>query len=159
MFMALPQVGVVVVDSQTSLLSLLDKTSSLPIDPPSLYLDLEGIQLGRKGSISIISLYIAPTKMVYLIDIHVLGAAAFSITSNNSTSLKTILESAKISKVFFDIRNDSDVLFAPYQISVAGIKDLQLMELATRKGPIEFVSGLSKCIDKGLSLSDAMKAE
>ncbi|KAK4904414.1 hypothetical protein LTR49_026124 [Elasticomyces elasticus] len=34
--------------------------------------------------------------------------------------------------MFFDIRNDSDASFGLYDIHVAGIEDLQLMELASR---------------------------
>jgi len=73
---------------------------------------LEGIALGRHGSISILSLYIAPTKKIYLIDIHSLREAAISTTTNSGTSLKTVLESSAIPKVVFDIRNDSDALFS-----------------------------------------------
>jgi hypothetical protein len=48
---------------------------------------LEGIALGRHGSISILSLYIAPTKKTYLIDIFNLEEAAFSTTTNSGVSL------------------------------------------------------------------------
>jgi exonuclease 3'-5' domain-containing protein 1 len=120
---------------------------------------LEGVKLGRHGSISIISLYIAPTKKIYLIDIHRLGKTAFSTTNSSATSLKTILESPTIPKVFFDIRNDSDALFSHFQISVDGIKDLQLMELASRKGSQNLVAGLAKCIEKESPVSTAAKAE
>jgi hypothetical protein len=51
------QTYITVVNSVTALLSLLNNLTTLPIDPPSLYLDLEGIKLGRHGSISTISLY------------------------------------------------------------------------------------------------------
>ena len=53
------QTDIIVVDSATTLLSLLDNLISLVVDPPSLYLDLEGVKLGRRGSISIISLYVS----------------------------------------------------------------------------------------------------
>jgi exonuclease 3'-5' domain-containing protein 1 len=153
------QTDIVVVDSATTLLSLLDNIIGLAVDPPSLYLDLEGVKLGRHGSISIISLYIAPTKKIYLIDIHRLGKTAFSTTNSSATSLKTIFESPTIPKVFFDIRNDSDALFSHFQISVDGIKDLQLMELASRKGSQNLVAGLAKCIEKESPVSTAAKAE
>jgi exonuclease 3'-5' domain-containing protein 1 len=58
------------VDSVTTLLSLLDNLISLAVDPPSLYLDLEGVKLGCHGFISTILLYIALIKIIYLIDIH-----------------------------------------------------------------------------------------
>ena len=147
------------IDSNTDLLPLLDSIPNLTFNPPSLYIDLEGIDLGRHGSISILSLHIAPTQKTYLIDIHSLGRAAFSTTNNSGTSLKTILESSVIPKVVFDIRNDSDALFSLFQISVDGIKDLQLMELAYRTGSREFVSSLAKCIEKESPISAAAKTE
>ena len=51
-------------------------------------------------------------------------------------------------KVIFNIGNDSNALFSHYHISVDGIKDLQLMELASRKGSQDFVAGLAKCIER-----------
>lgn len=103
---------------------LLDSIANLATEPPSLYIDLEGIALGRCCSISIFSLYIAPTKETYLIDIYTLKEAAFSTTNNSGTSLKTVLESPTIPKVVFDMRNDSDALFSLFGVSVDGIKDL-----------------------------------
>ncbi|KAI9771038.1 MAG: hypothetical protein M1839_002974 [Geoglossum umbratile] len=153
------QPDIIVVDSTTTLRSLLDNTVGLATNPPSLYLDLEGVNLGRHGSISIISLYISPVKKTFLIDVHRLGETTFSTTNGSATSLKTILESPTIPKVFFDVRNDSDALFSHFQISVDGIKDLQLMELASREGSRDFVAGLAKCIEKDCPISTAAKAE
>jgi exonuclease 3'-5' domain-containing protein 1 len=153
------QTDITVIDSANTLLSLLDNLIGLAVDPPSLYLELEGVQLGRHGSVSIISLYVLPRKKIYLIDIHRLGKTAFSTTNSSATSLKTILESPTIPKVIFDIRNDSDALFSHYGISVDGIKDVQLMELATRKGSKNFVAGLAKCIEKDSRVSTAAKVE
>ena len=50
------QSNITFVDSEESLLLLLDSIDNLAVEPPSLYMDLEGIALGRHGSISIISL-------------------------------------------------------------------------------------------------------
>ncbi|KAG9247658.1 hypothetical protein BJ878DRAFT_402216, partial [Calycina marina] len=122
-----------IIDSEADLLPLLDSVSNLPVDHPLLYLDLEGINLGRHGSISILSLHIASTKTTFLIDIHSLGRAAFATANNSGISMKSILESSIVPKVVFDIRNGSDALFSLFQIPVDGIKDLQLMELAHRK--------------------------
>ena len=155
----LAQMDVDTVDSVSALTSLLDDLSNLAGNPPSLYLDVEGVHLGRHGSVSILSLYIAPLEKVYLIDIYRLGNTAFSTTNSSATSLKTILESPTIPKVFFDIRNDSDALFAHFQISVDGIKDVQLMELAVRKGSKDFVAGLAKCIEKDSPSSALAKVE
>ena len=103
-----------VVDCETALISLLDDIVGLPIDLPSLYLDLEGIRLGRYGSISIISLFVRPRKKIYLIDIHLLGSGAFVTRGGKSVSLRAILECSNTPKVVFDIRNDSDALFSHY---------------------------------------------
>ncbi|OBT83402.1 hypothetical protein VE02_08733 [Pseudogymnoascus sp. 03VT05] len=154
---ASPQSDVTLIDSEESLLPLLDSIGNLPVEPPSLYIDLEGIALGRHGSISIISIHISPTKKTYLVDIHSLKEAAFSITTTTRTSLKTILESPTIPKVIFDIRNDSDALFSLFKISVDGIRDLQVMELATRRGSRQYVSSLAKCIEYGSPISSTDK--
>ena len=157
--------AVIFVDSTTTLLSLLDNLINLrlSVDPPSLYIDLKGVKLGRHGSISIISLYVAPIQKFYLIDIHRLGKTAFSTTNSCATSLKTILESPTIPKIIFDIRNGSDALFSHFQISVDGIQDLQLIELAlredSREGSRDFVAKLAKCIERDSPISAAVKAE
>ncbi|KAK2855726.1 hypothetical protein FQN49_004902 [Arthroderma sp. PD_2] len=153
------QDNITIIDSTESLLSLIDSLVELPITPPSLYIDLEGIQLGRHGSISIVSLYVLPTKKVYLIDIYRLGDIAFSTINAASTSLKTILESPTIPKVIFDVRSASDALFSHYGLSVDGIHDLQLMELAVRSGSKKFVAGLAKCVRFHTVASVASKEE
>ncbi|CZR67230.1 uncharacterized protein PAC_17129 [Phialocephala subalpina] len=55
------------------------------------------------------------------------------------------------------VRCDSDVLFRHFGISLAGIHDIQLMELATRYLSKKFVYGLSKCIERDLSLTAGEK--
>jgi exonuclease 3'-5' domain-containing protein 1 len=91
---------------------LLNSIANLAVDPPLLYIDLEGIALGRYGSISILSLYIASTRKTYLINSHSLGKAAFLTITNSRTLLKTVLESLTIPKVVFNICNDLDALFS-----------------------------------------------
>jgi exonuclease 3'-5' domain-containing protein 1 len=46
------------VDTSTGISDLIDIIANLPNSPPSLYLDLEGIQLSRHGSISILQIHI-----------------------------------------------------------------------------------------------------
>tara|TARA_R110002060_G_scaffold23697_4_gene32194 strand:- start:879 stop:1880 length:1002 start_codon:yes stop_codon:yes gene_type:complete len=148
-----------IIDSKADLLPLLDSIVNVATDPPSLYFSLEGFDLGRHGSVSILSLHIAPTKGTYLIDVHALGGGAFSTTNSSGVSLKTILESTTIPKVVFDIRNASHALFRLFQVSVESIKDLQLMELATRTGSRELVSSLAMCIERHSPISAAAKTE
>ncbi|KAH6708747.1 domain-containing protein 1, partial [Leptodontidium sp. MPI-SDFR-AT-0119] len=121
-----------------------------------LCFDLEGIRLGRLGSISLLLLCVAP-KLTYIIDIHILGNDAFSTTNSTGISLKTILENPKIPKVFFNIRNDSDALYSQYHICVDGIINVQVLELATRNSSKDFVAGLARCIEKDSTASGVTK--
>ncbi|KAK2593960.1 hypothetical protein QQS21_008319 [Conoideocrella luteorostrata] len=135
------------IDSVQLLKSVLEKLHGLLSNPPSLFVDLEGINLSRSGSISLFSLHVAPVSKTYLIDVFGLGHKAFTTEDATGTSLKSILETEDITKVFFDIRNDADALFSLQGIRVRGITDLQVMEFATRDSqPSRFVSGLAKCI-------------
>ncbi|KAI4711449.1 hypothetical protein J4E89_004014 [Alternaria sp. Ai002NY15] len=168
---------VVFISTPEELSLVLATLDDLPVSPPSLYIDLEGAKLSRNGSIALLTLYVLPKETVYLIDIHTLGARAFSTpataatasvtaaldttpsTTNptedagkSSTTLKSILESTAIPKVFFDVRNDSDALFSHYAISLSCIHDIQLMELATTtRGSREHLLGLGKAINYNAS--------
>ena len=148
-----------IIDSPKGMITLLDTLVNLPTDPPSLYLDIEGINLGRHGSISIIELLVAPQNHVYLIDVHVLRALAFSTKSvTTGETFQSILESPSIPKVFFDVRNDSDALHGHFGIRLAGVVDLQLLENATRPGGRRtFVSGLMRCIERDAPMTYAEK--
>ncbi|PVH95797.1 hypothetical protein DM02DRAFT_645114 [Periconia macrospinosa] len=130
--------------------SMVDMLCHHPSTPPSLYMDLEGINLCRYGSISILQIFLLPLDTTYLVDVHTLGAAVFTTpgVTNPGITLQAILESQNITKAFFDVRNDSDALYSHFGINLAGICDIQLMELATRFGPKRVVNGLARCIDR-----------
>ncbi|KAI5372023.1 hypothetical protein J4E82_009325 [Alternaria postmessia] len=133
---------------------------------PTMYIDLEGVNLCREGSISILTLLIdtgISTGRVYLIDVHTLGAQAFNTagakrtlkgTTIRGTTLKDILQDERIPKVFFDVRNDSDALFAHFGVALQGVEDVQLMESATRKTTAsrKFLNGLTKCVENNLPM-------
>lgn len=119
---------------------------------PTLYLDLEGVNLSREGSLSILILLIdtgTPTGRVCLINVHTLGAQAFNTTGAKQKTLQNILEDEKIPKVFFDVRNDSDALFAHFGMALRGVEDVQLMESATRKTTKSrrLLNSLTKCVE------------
>ena len=141
------------IDTVSAITTLVATLTKLPTSPPSLYIDLEGVYLSRHGSISILQLHIHPTNTTYLIDIHTLSATAFSTPGSDGQTLGSVLSSATIPKVFFDVRNDSDALFSHFQISLANVHDIQLMELATRSYSRKFVKGLLKCIEEDLQLT------
>ncbi|CAN9172116.1 unnamed protein product [Alternaria alternata] len=86
-----------------------------------IYIDLEGLNLCREGSVSILTLLIdleTSPKEVYLIDVHTLGEEAFDTAGVGEITLKDILQDEEIPKVFFDVRNDSDALFSHFGIAL-----------------------------------------
>ncbi|KAJ5673430.1 hypothetical protein N7507_002557 [Penicillium longicatenatum] len=142
------------VDTDSKIASLVAKLQDLPTNPPSLYIDIKGINLSRHGSISILQIYILPLDETYLVDIYSLQERAFlAMASHKGRDLLGILESPDIPKVFFDVRNDSDALFSHFNVKLAGVIDLQLMELATSSFPRRYVSGLEKCLEREASLT------
>ncbi|CAG8219518.1 unnamed protein product [Penicillium salamii] len=157
MFIESAGVETVVIDSVSLIQSVIDAVIQLRTDIPPLFIDLEGVELGRHGSISIMSFYLPSCKRVYLIDIYRLKTEAFSAVNSDGKSLKSILESSVIMKVLFDVRHDSDALFSHYGISVDGIKDVQLMELGTREGAKDFLAGLDRCVEKDSTISATEK--
>lgn len=148
------------IDTIEAIPPVIDILNSRPTSPPSLYIDLEGINLSRNGTISILQVYVHDLRHTYLLDVHTLGKALFATPGTNSKkTLKAILESASIPKVFFDIRNDSDALHAHFGINLAGIQDLQVMEFATRLHPGVYVNGLAKCIEHDADMSSAERLD
>lgn len=76
-------------------------------------------------------------------------------------TLRNILESPKIPKVFFDVRNDSGALYTHYQIALQGIEDVKLMENASRRlgSSKQYINGLAKCVKRDLTLPYAAKKQ
>ncbi|KAI0439937.1 ribonuclease H-like domain-containing protein [Xylaria telfairii] len=148
----------ILLDTTTAISSMIDKISGLPSMPPSIYIDLEGVNLSRQGTISIMQIHVRPASQNYLVDIKTLGKAAFLTQGTCALiTLKSILESPSIPKVFFDVRRDSDALYSHYGIELQGIQDLQLMELATHTHSRKFITGLKKCIEKDMPMTKTEK--
>ncbi|KAG6209558.1 hypothetical protein E4U50_002922 [Claviceps purpurea] len=76
------------------------------------------------------------------------------LSRNGTISIVTIYATTL---VIFDVRNDSDALFHHFQISLQGVQDLQLMELAARGKNRKSVAGLAKCIQNDSPISKAEK--
>jgi len=123
---------------------------------PFLYIDLEGVKLSRDGTVCLLTVLLTSgpgRERFYLIDIQALQHSAFTTINDRGTTLKDILEDPEILKVFFDVRNDSDALYAHYFVKLEGIRDVQLMESATRTTTPQrkLISGLSRCIEATLA--------
>ena len=108
--------------------------------------DCEGFNLSRDGTLDILSIS-TRHQDVYLFDIAKLGALAFV------SGLKRLLESDSDTKtkLMYDCRNDSDALMHLYNVKLAGVLDLQLLEIIhrRRKGQkYEFLRGHKKSLDE-----------
>ncbi|KAK6507208.1 hypothetical protein TWF481_005658 [Arthrobotrys musiformis] len=154
------------VDTPEGISNLLSLIPREPNSTPSIFIDLEGVDLCRHGSISILQLFISTIPHIYIIDIHTLGNIAYTTPSSTdpSVTLKGILEDPSIPVVFYDIRSDNDALYHHFSISISNVIDLQLYELATREGFMNhrrFLHGLSKAImaNANLTLSEAARME
>jgi exonuclease 3'-5' domain-containing protein 1 len=147
------------IDTESTVSNMMDELNDLPSTPPPLFIDLEGVNLGRHGAVSILQIFVSPKNCVYLVDVFTLRDKAFSTPGKKGLTLKDILQTPTITKVFFDVRNDSDALFHHFQISLTGVHDLQLMELATRKFAKKFVNGLSRCIEHDAGMTTTEKSE
>lgn len=55
-------------------------------------------------------------------------------------------------KHLFDARDDSDALYALFDVRLAGVVDIQLLELASRRGAKHIVCGLAACIEQEQAL-------
>jgi len=124
--------------------------SSIP-QSSTLYLDLEGTNLSRNGTLTILTILVYPSRVTSVIDVQTLGNLAFTTSGPDSkTTLKTILEDPNTPKYLWDVRNDADALWAHHRVRLAGVTDVQLLENASRRGDKTYVNGLDKCVEYDL---------
>ncbi|KAM5353931.1 hypothetical protein ACJ41O_000581 [Fusarium nematophilum] len=154
------------VDSTESISKLVESLQALPPGggrggPPNLFLDLEGVGLSRNGTVSILAVFSQPQRHVYLVDVHTLQSSAFDTPGpDGTTTLRDILESASVAKVFFDVRNDSDALHHHFGVRLQGIQDVQVMENASRpEFRRRWLRGLSRCITYDAPMSEEQKLQ
>ncbi|THV85517.1 hypothetical protein D6D29_02293 [Aureobasidium pullulans] len=138
----------ILIDSEEGVRHLIEEIESSSLQPPFLFMDLEGIYLGRLGSIAILQLLVPPNPIVRLLDVHVLQKSAFETKSSTGTTFKDILQSDRYPKAFFDLRNDSDALYSHFGIRLQSVIDIQLLEFGTRMVPGRFLKSLAKSIEE-----------
>lgn len=114
----------------------------------TIYLDLEGKNLSRDGTLTLATMLIQPQNVTRVVDVLSLGESAFNIESEEETSLKSILENPAIPKSIWDARNDADALWAHFRVALAGVTDVQLLENASRPPGVDRsrLSGLYNAI-------------
>ncbi|KAF5593524.1 hypothetical protein FPCIR_5223 [Fusarium pseudocircinatum] len=117
------------------LYTILYDLNNIPKFKPRLFITLEGNYVGNETRISIMYIYNVVSHRVYLVDVYWLSATTFWWFNKHMTSLKGILESEDIIKVFFDVKKNSDALYSEFKIKLAGVHDLQLMKLVISVNP------------------------
>jgi exonuclease 3'-5' domain-containing protein 1 len=118
--------------------------------------DIEGVDLGRAGKISIIQVCMQSTKgrrkesRVYLFDITRMGEKAFS-----KGRLRELMQSPSVCKLIFDARADNDALHHLYDARMCNCFDLQVQYAFKHSDPSDpYLKGLEKC----LATSDILNA-
>ncbi|KAK6338474.1 hypothetical protein TWF730_002537 [Orbilia blumenaviensis] len=126
--------------STTSLLAtLVDTLCNTPTTPPAICLRVEGIEVSRYGTISILAIHIIPQNENYLIDVLKLRALAFNTPGAifKNKTLKTILEDPEIPLLLFDCRKDNDALVNLFEVQMNNVIDIQLLHTACEPQPQE----------------------
>jgi hypothetical protein len=96
----------------------------------SFAFDAEGVDLGRDGPLTIISIGgIQEKSPIYVIDVKLIGPE--KVFSESKSSLRQLLEGNK-SKIAFDCRSDSDALFHQFGVKLSTVQDLQVLDQAVR---------------------------
>jgi len=88
---------------------------------PIIAVDCEGFELGRDGILCLIQ--IATDSHVYIFDVLSLGTTLFD------QGLRYILENPIPTKVFYDCRRDSDILYYHFGVKLKGVLDVALTEV------------------------------
>lgn len=58
--------GTGLLDTDSAVSEMLDSLETLPTNPPSLFIDIEGENLSRHGTISILQLHVLPSGQRFL---------------------------------------------------------------------------------------------
>ncbi|KAK2461129.1 hypothetical protein APHAL10511_006656 [Amanita phalloides] len=74
-----------------------------PAHPNYLAVDIEGVNLCRRGRICIVQVQSSLSRVVWLVDVTVLGAQAFEEVDKEGRSLRSILQRPNIQKWFYDL--------------------------------------------------------
>ncbi|KAJ5107096.1 hypothetical protein N7456_003771 [Penicillium angulare] len=150
------------VDSVPCLLSMINAIFDSTIDAPLLCIDIKETRPGDHRLSSILTLYLLPTRRLYLIDLFTLEAKAFSTLDSHGRSLKSILEAKDIPKVIFDCRPDVGLLWNHYEVSLDNVIDLQIMELSAGLNFSPFVDhhlqSLALCIHQSEKITPEEQA-
>jgi len=88
---------------------------------PILGFDMEGKNLGRNASVSLVQIAVSPT-LVYIFDVLALGASLFG-----PKTLLPILTDPCVLKLCYDCRCDCETLYHQFAVQPYGFYDLQIV--------------------------------
>lgn len=160
------------VDNEADLKESLSEIKSC--DPNALLaVDCEGVNLSREGELTIVT--VATEEKAYVFDVAVLKQAVFD------KGLREILEDKSREKLMFDCRQDADSLLHQFRVSVAGVLDVQLLEIIYRRensaatvtaqstryyrrrsmrvNEVENIYGFRRCIELYIEDEDVLKTK
>lgn len=99
-------------------------------------------------------MYVVPLNQTFHVDVFVLKDLALN-SSHNDTSLRSLFDSDKVVKVFFDVRGGSDAPFYHYGVVRHNTVDLQTMAyFQLTQSPGRGLKSLASCIDQDAGLPD-----
>jgi exonuclease 3'-5' domain-containing protein 1 len=146
------------VDSKRAIADFVDNIEDIIIeygDTFTLYLNLEMQNNKGYSNISILTILVHPKNLVYIMDVYSLQMDVFTTPGRQRWSFRDVLESERISKTFFDVRNAATVLYAHFEVQLQGVQDIQLMQNASRQwGKLKV---LSQCIRRDSRLTTQQK--
>ncbi|KAK4507444.1 hypothetical protein PRZ48_001179 [Zasmidium cellare] len=133
-----PEARLVVVDTVEQVEYMLERiidTRDLNSQTPRIFINCVGDNLGRDGKMTLLTVYLPEASTVFLVDVMTFGPAVFQIHDDLEPdfTLQSMLEDASLVKACWDCRSNSDALFAHFSIKLAGVVEVQLLDLATKK--------------------------
>lgn len=145
------------VDTYPLLHKLIYNLTKLPANKTSLYVGCHSSRFRGSASISILTLFMPTRKQIFFLDLHTMGKAGLRTPRKHGASVKSFLESATFQKGLFDVRHTSHLLYICFGITLRGVIDIQLMELAQRRSLSTHATGslrtLNDCIIKDTAIS------
>ena len=106
-----------------------------------LVLDMEGVELGRKGHVTMIQLSATPTH-VFCFDVQRMGGDVVQ-------RIRPLLEDASITKLCYDARCDADALQHCHGVTLRGVYDLQIAyPLCHQLAADPFLKGLQRALQQ-----------
>lgn len=112
-----PFKATVVVDTKEALEDFLINVGRAPKYVAEMYLDLEGDNHDKNGTLSTVQFTLAGMpNIMFILDVCTLGERLFHHVATNGKSVKGIVEDPKVPKVLFDVRQDSTAMYGQYGV-------------------------------------------